>query len=307
MNAEIQTQDVMALDTFQRDFAPGSIKKAMDGVKSRDLWQLEPQRLRFLDGFNTRVEGEELTQHIRELADSMKKHGFYLDKPISILVAQEGESEVHYVTDGHCRVRAALIAISEGAQITKVSCVTEDRSVTLEDLTVKLFRSNTGKPLSLFETGLVCKRLLRYGWDEAEIAHNMGLEVVTVNNLLMLMGSPKPIRDAVIANVIAATEAIKLLKAHGGKAVAELEKMQAKALQQGKKRVTASHAAGAKFKKAMKKHGDDLYGAAQQVKADPAFTSLSEETRSALETLLEQLELAKVADVEPPAEEAAAT
>lgn len=93
----------------------GSTKKAMSGAKSRDLWQIDPRELKFMPGFNTRTPRPGLEAHIRALADSMKSEGYYLDKPIAVYIAREGDQEVKYVTDGHCRTKAVLLAIQEGA------------------------------------------------------------------------------------------------------------------------------------------------------------------------------------------------
>lgn len=178
----------MPLDRFERDLVQGSTKKAMSGAKSRDLWQIDPRELKFMPGFNTRTPRPGLEAHIRALADSMKSEGYYLDKPIAVYIAREGDQEVKYVTDGHCRTKAVLLAIQEGAEIATIPAVPEERGVSLEDLTVKLFRSNSGLPLTPFETGLVCKRLVRYGLELDVVADRMGLGPAYVDGLLMLVG-----------------------------------------------------------------------------------------------------------------------
>lgn len=66
--------------------------------------------------------------------------------------------------------------------------------MSLEDLTVKLFRSNSGLPLTPYETELVCKRLIRYGLELEVVAERMGLGTAYVDGLLMLVGGPKSIR-----------------------------------------------------------------------------------------------------------------
>jgi hypothetical protein len=126
---------------------------------------VDPRELKFMSGFNARTPRPGLEAHIRALADSMKSEGYYMDKPIAVYIAREGDQEVKYVSDGHCRTKAVLLAIQEGAEIETIPAVPEERGVSLEDLTVKLYRSNTGLPLTPYETGLVCKRLIRYGLE----------------------------------------------------------------------------------------------------------------------------------------------
>ena len=283
----------MPLDSFERDLVQGSTKKAMSGSKSRDLWQVDPRELKFMSGFNARTPRPGLEAHIRALADSMKSEGYYMDKPIAVYIACEGDQEVKYVSDGHCRTKAVLLAIQEGAEIETIPAVPEERGVSLEDLTVKLYRSNTGLPLTPYETGLVCKRLIRYGLELEVVADRMGLGTAYVDGLLMLVGGPKSIRDAVIDDRISATEAVKLLKTHGDKAVEVLEQMLAAAQAQGRNKATAKHAPGAAIKRVVKKHSDSLYQAAKTVRQDPGYTSLAVETRLLLDELLRTLDRAE--------------
>ncbi|WP_357432356.1 hypothetical protein, partial [Micromonospora sp. NPDC049679] len=145
---------------------------------------------------------------------------------------------------------------------------------------------NTGLPLTPYETGLVCKRLIRYGLELEVVADRMGLGTAYVDGLLMLVGGPKSIRDAVIDDRISATEAVKLLKTHGDKAVEVLEQMLAAAQAQGRNKATAKHAPGAAIKRVVKKHSDSLYQAAKTVRQDPGYTSLAVETRLLLDELL---------------------
>jgi ParB-like chromosome segregation protein Spo0J len=328
-------QTELTLDTFEKDLIPGSIKKLMASLKaefvtnaspankaegaggSSDLWKVPPQALKVMEGFNTRLAGPKLDAHIRDLADSMKAEGFYQDKPLSAIVLTDADGQDSlYVTDGHCRLKAALLAVSEGAEFKVIPVVTEDgRNTTLEDLTVKLYRSNTGKEMTPFEVGLICKRLSRAGWNDKMIADRLGIQPQYVDGLLRLVTAPKALRDAVTSDAMAASEAIKLIRKHGAAgALAELEQMKANAEaeaeaeraknggeagEQKPVRITARHATGASMKKAVSKHGVDLYKAAKEVKNDPAYASLSEATRAKLDSLLAQLEKAEASDTTP--------
>lgn len=323
------------LGSFEKDLITGNVKKLMAELKaefvtnvpaanqtkgagsSADLWKVPPQALRVMPGFNVRLPGPNLKAHIRDLADSMKREGYYQDKPISaiVLVDEDGQQRL-YVTDGHCRLQAALLAIREGAPIKVVPVVTEEgRTTTLEDLTVKLYRGNTGKELPPFETGLVCHRLSRAGWPDAVIAERLGIKVQYVGGLLRLVTAPKALRDAVTSDEMAASEAISLLRKHGARgALEELTRMRAKAAAEAAAkqtdgdeeapaklvRLTARHASDANMKKAVKKYGSELYHAARQVKADPAYASLRDETRTLLESLMARLEAAEAADKRLP-------
>jgi len=328
-------QTELTLDTFEKDLIPGSIKKLMASLKaefvtnaspankaegaggSSDLWKVPPQALKVMEGFNTRLAGPKLDAHIRDLADSMKAEGFYQDKPLSAIVLTDADGQDSlYVTDGHCRLKAALLAVSEGAEFKVIPVVTEDgRNTTLEDLTVKLYRSNTGKEMTPFEVGLICKRLSRAGWNDKMIADRLGIQPQYVDGLLRLVTAPKALRDAVTSDAMAASEAIKLIRKHGAAgALAELEQMKANAEaeaeaeraknggeagEQKPVRITARHASDANVKKAVKKYGSELFKVAKEVKADPAYANLNADTRAALEALMAQIEAAEAADKAP--------
>lgn len=294
-------QGLESLENFAPAFEHGSVKKSMEGVKSRDLWQVDPRKVRFLEDFNTRIDTPDLEAHIEFLTQSIMENGFYMDQPVTILVIREEQNgemvNVNCITGGHCRTRAALRAIERGAPLQTIPAVTEDRATTIEELIVKLHQSNTGKPFTPFEVGMNCKRLLRFHWDEAMIAKKMGLTLPYTKNLLMLVGSPIEIREAVIYNKISAANAIELLHKYGQvKAVEALQKMLARAARDGKARVTAQHKSDATLQKAVKKHGAELYQAAKKLTSDPQFKNLNRENQEALSKLLALLDEAHAKD-----------
>lgn len=296
-DANIFTQ-IVGMEEFDRELIAGSAKKSMKGVSSRDLWNVDPRTVRFLPDFNTRIDTPKLKAHIDQLCQSIMVNGFFIDQPITIFVQREDGVDVNYVSGGNCRTKAALQAIALGKELATIPAVTEDRYTTMEELIVKLHRSNTGMPFTPFEVGLNCKRLLRFNWEIEDIATKMGLGVQYTENLIMLVSSPLEIREAVIHERIAPTEAIKLLLKHPGKAVEVLRKMLARAAKAGSKRATDKHSSGAKLKKAMKKVGLDLYTAATSITKDPSFNSLTQENQEALKNLLMSLDKAKAADDE---------
>lgn len=301
--AAANAQSLETLENIKPSFEHGSVKKSMEGVKSRDLWQVDPRKVRFLEDFNTRIDTPDLEAHIEFLTKSIMENGFYMDQPVTILVIREEQNgvmvDVNCVTGGHCRTRAALRAIERGAPLKSIPAVTEDRATTIEELIVKLHQSNTGKPFTPFEVGMNCKRLLRFNWDEAKIAKKMGLTLPYTKNLLMLVGSAFEIREAVIYNKISAANAIELLHKYGqAKAVVALQKMLARAALDGKDRVTAQHKIDASLQKAVKKHGSVLYQAAKTVSSDPQFKTLKSDSQEALLKILALLDDADAKDKE---------
>lgn len=296
---------------FDITLIAGSAKKVMDevGAKSRDLWQVPVEQIKVIPGFNVREKDEAYHEHIESLAKSILTEGFYQDKPLAGYVAREGDKEVIYLTDGHCRFEGTQLANSRGANITRLPLVIKPNSSSLEDLTVSLVVSNSGKPLTPYEVGVVCKRLVGYGWDNKEIAGRLGFTEQYVDQLLTLMGAPLEIRKMVQAGALSAANAVDMLRKHGAKAVEILLNAQQKANEAGQKKVTARHLPGATFKKVITKEAPAMLNTLREIKEDPGFANLSESMRLKLEEVLSKLAQAegenltgqtnKVADASP--------
>ena len=192
---------------------PGNVKLAMkdNGATSSDLWMVPVANLKMIEGFNVRQNTAEYRAHLTSITDMILENGFRKDKPLTGYVANEGGVQSVYITDGHTRLAGAIAAIARGASIEELPVVLVPKGTNKEDLTVGLVVSNTGKPLSPFEVGLVCKRLVDYGWEEKTIAKRLGFSGKYVNDLLSLLSAPKAVRDLVIAGRVSATLAIEEL------------------------------------------------------------------------------------------------
>ncbi|MBK6616693.1 hypothetical protein [Ottowia sp.] len=284
------------VDQAQLDFdgrlMAGSVKGFMKDThsSSRDLWQVNVELIRVKPGFNVRINGPAKEAHIRRLADSMKEEGFFQDKPLAGFVAKEGDDQVFYVTDGHCRLEAAKIAIQEGAQIERLPAVAASAGTSEEDLTVALVRANDGLKLEPLEIAIVCKRLVRFNMEVKDIARRLGFSTNYVDGLLMLIGAPIELRDMVESGTVAASTAIETLRDHGDKALDKLRAGLDAAKAKGKDRVTSKHIPGADFKKLVKKAAPTLFVTLREVRTDPGYAGINEALRTKLETLLSQLD-----------------
>lgn len=222
------------------ELVAGNVKAAMKAINvaSSDLWKVPLDKLTFIDGFNARQDTPEYLAHIEAIAQSILSNGYYPDKPIAAFVDEDGSIKV---TDGHSRVRGARRAVELGAPLETLPTVVKPRGTTMEDLTVGLVVSNTGKPLTPFEVGIVVKRLIDMGLAEKDVAKRLGFTLPYVQDLLALVAAPKPIRDMVVAGQVSATAAIKELTTHGGKAVERLKQGLERAKAAGKGKVTGKH------------------------------------------------------------------
>ena len=223
----------------------GNIKSAMKaaGASSHDLWMLPRNQIRLIDGFNVREAGDpDYQAHIQWLAASIEENGFYKDRPLAGYVGKEGDEDVIFLTDGHSRLAAVDQLIEKGIEIGQLPVVVKPRGTSVEDLLVAMYTSNGGKPLTPYETGVLCKRLMGLGWDDKTISKRLGLKSVQyVNDLLDLVGASPEIRKMVTQGEVSATMAIKAMKEHGAKAAPTLKKAVDKAREQGKTRATPKH------------------------------------------------------------------
>lgn len=280
---------------FDTTLVAGNVKAAMRNIQasSRDLWAVNVSDIRILDDFNVRIHDSAWETHIRALANSMKVEGFYQDKPLAGYVAKEGDAQVIYITDGHCRYNAVKLANSEGAEIVRLPIVVSAQGTSMEDLTVALFKSNSGKPLNPYEIGVVCKRLSLYGWTIEQIATRLDMTDFYVDGLLRLVAAPQAIREMVQAGQVSASVAIQALRAKGNKAVAYLQAALAKANGSGKTKLTAKHLPGHEFNKSIKQSAPKLYDTLASLVSEPGYLSISEELRNQIRTLLDEIQSKK--------------
>ena len=278
---------------FELDLTQGAVKEAAAGVKSRDLWQVPLEDLRVMEQFNARVPNSAHHAKIREIADSIKREGFHQHKPLAVYVARENGKSIFVVYGGHRRYAAALLAKSENAPIKTVPVITAPQGTTMEDLTAALYTDNTGVPLQPYEVGIVCKRLQNFGWSTDDIANKFHIGTDYVDDLLLLVGAPKAVRDMVLNEEISANLAIKKLRQHGENAREILQQTLRNAQAAGKTKATEKFEPGALYRRTVKKSAPAMADTLASIRQDAGYTRLSEDLRGKIDQLLEQLEQAK--------------
>lgn len=220
----------------------GSTKSAMakSGATKTDLWKVPRDAIKVIEGFNVRSQDDpEYQSHLHWLANSIRENGFHPDRPLTGYVARENGQDVIYVIDGHSRLAALDMLLTEGIEVPLIPVVVRPKGTTAEDLTVALFTSNGGKPLTLLETGQVCKRLVDFGWEVSEIAQRIGKSSQHVENALYLAGTPPAIRKLVSGGQVSGTLAVEITRQYGEKALEKLTQAVESASKSGKKRATA--------------------------------------------------------------------
>lgn len=221
----------------------GSVKNAMKsiGATSRDLWYVPINDIIQLPDFNVRVKNDEYKSAVRAIADSIKANGFYPHKPIACMVIKQDGKDILAVIDGHTRQDGALLAISEGCPLEKLPVVTTGPGMTLEDAVAGLKINNSQNPLTPMALGIICKRLVSFGWTHAKIAEKLVFTVAYVGQLLQLVGAEKAIRDMVNDGQLSATEAVQTIREEGENALKVLQNAQELANKNGKPRITRKY------------------------------------------------------------------
>ncbi len=230
------------------ELTAGNVKAAMkeSGASSSDLWMVPRENIRVLDGFNVRTNNAEYAAHVCEIGESILANGYRRDKPLTGYIAREGDANIIYLTDGHSRLAGVDYAIERGAEIKVLPVVTVPAGTTMEDLTVGLVVSNSGKRLAPIEIAAVCKRLIGYSMDEDAIAKRLNLTKGYVQQLLSVAGANKKIRGMVEAGEVSLSNAAEALRKHGGKASEVLGEKLAGAQAEGKAKVTKKTLKGPK-------------------------------------------------------------
>ncbi|MCA8182527.1 ParB/RepB/Spo0J family partition protein [Burkholderia vietnamiensis] len=231
MNAVTNVQAEMEL-------VPGNVKEIVKPFRqgTADVYMVSLDAIRVRPEFNEAREADpEYPASVREVANSIKANGFFRHKPIKVAAAADGYL---YVSDGHTRWDAVLLANSEGAGIEAVPVINEVRGTTEDDRIFGLILDNSGRRLTPLGEAMVIKRLIGRGIDEKEIARRLTRNVASIRNALTLVAAPKPITEMVSSGAVSATSAVKVMKEQGANAVAHLQAAKEAATAAGKTKVT---------------------------------------------------------------------
>jgi ParB-like chromosome segregation protein Spo0J len=196
----------------------------------KDLLTFDPRIIQEKVGWNKRHDTAALAQHIRVLADSIGACG--VQNPLTVRL--EGDQVI--VVDGHCRLKATLLAIAEGAEIAAVPCLVAPKGATEPELLADQLSRNSGKAFEALEVADVASQLLAYGWSIEQIAKRSCKTVPWLNELLGLRAAPEPLKKQVRNGQVSATLAADLVARQGGEKA--IETLAEARIRTGKDRVT---------------------------------------------------------------------
>lgn len=222
---------------FAHEVATGATDPAMKaaGAKAAGKVHMVPvEKIKVIPGFNVRVESPEYIQHRDNLVASITANGYDPTKPIAGYVGKDGDI---FVTDGHTRLDAvSIINEGDGDEIESIPVVVHPKEVSLTDLTVGLHTANSGRPLTPFELGIVVKRLLaEEGAVKKDIASRLGVTARYLDDVLLLAGADKSVKQHVASGAVSSTMAIQLLRKDADTAAEKIAEAVKKAAGTGKK------------------------------------------------------------------------
>ncbi|ABM59378.1 ParB/RepB/Spo0J family partition protein [Verminephrobacter eiseniae] len=229
-------------DSQELDLLPGNVKKAVGGASSGDLWMLQRSLIRRHPKLQPRDNTtEHYKERVRHLADLMHANGYDRSFPLKVFAAREDGQDVLYLVQGHTRLDAFDLAVSEGKDMEVIPCVTTDRGTTMEDLLVSTITGNEGAPLTPIEKAGIVRELQGCNVGLGSIARRLGYTLAYVKSLLSILEAPREVREMVQEGKVAASVAVGTVKEHGKQAGAVLKAGLEVAKAKGKDKVTPKH------------------------------------------------------------------
>ena len=208
-----------------------------------DLFNVDPRQLHIKQGWNNRdLTDPSNIEHIDMLARSIAEIGV---KKALVVYWEDGKA---YVSDGHCRLHAAIRAIEVyKAEIKTVPVVTDDRYANEADRIFGQIVHNQGKPFSQLEQARVCKKLVDLGWSQNDIAKKAGMSAGRVSQLLELLTAPEGVKNLITNGHVSATLAMNVVKNAPSGTIAEqqLKAGLEQAKSEGRTKIKPSHLEGA--------------------------------------------------------------
>lgn len=165
----------------------------------------------FRPGYNKRRDYGD----VRDLADWIKAHDNKLPEPLKLDCLEDGRI---WVDEGHRRVRAVELLISEGSfdPKEKVEFFPNNNKVTeYQRMTMQYISNNGSKRFTVLEAAEVAFDLkYNYGKEltDEEVAKDMGVSRQTITNYIQIASAPDDIKNEIMRGDHSATDALALIR-----------------------------------------------------------------------------------------------
>jgi len=186
-------------------------------VGDTKLFWLAPDIVEEEEGFNLRdYDRPDTVAHIERLAAAWA-NGDQMP-PLEVKV-RDGRC---FVRDGHCRLRAAKLANSRGADVRRLSVIELKGS---DDVaSIRLLTSNDSLKLTPIQRARGYQRLRNSGWEILEIAKEVKTSDTNVRETMRLLSLPQEAQSMIEDGIINAQFALKLFRTHGSTAMIDILK-----------------------------------------------------------------------------------
>lgn len=213
--------------------------KKNEAAKRGDAIRVNIKHIKVVDGFNERIQDDELREHIASIVAAMAAK-----QPIpAIEVWVNPETGDIELVDGHQRYAGAMEYSRIDPEFDNYIDAVKFNGTPFQRK-MRIASSNKQlklKPVELGRIYLHARDVL--GATRQEIAAEAGMSLAHVDQHILLAGGSEEVHAAIGAGVISATEAVKIIRDHGENAPAELDRRKEIATAQGKAKVTAKAAA----------------------------------------------------------------
>lgn len=176
--------------------------------------EIKPSQLKVEPGFNIRDGGfssyfelPDVRNHIESIC-SAYKNGRHVD-PIVVEIV-DGD---FLIRQGHCRHKALLKAISQGADIELITVIVLNGSD--DEMYLQNISGNSGLKLNIVAMGLGCNEsIVRFGYTKHDLAVRLNKSITAINNFLNVHNLPNELKEMIIRNEVSYTFCLKMYAEH---------------------------------------------------------------------------------------------
>ena len=168
-----------------------------------DIFRIDPRNIRVREGWNLRnTETADYKAGIVDLKNQIIAAG-----GVKEALTVQWEDGAPWLTNGHRRLAAVNLALSEGYEVPFVPVQTEGRNVSEVDCVLSMVLRNSGVPFTPMENAAVFERLRTLGLTLVQIAEKVGLTEARVRQTIDLLTMPEPVKAHIDAGTVAPTTA----------------------------------------------------------------------------------------------------
>ena len=167
-------------------------------------------------GFSTYFELPDVRNHIESISAAYK-NGRHVD-PIVVEIVDGA----YLIRQGHCRHKALLKAISQGADIETITVIVLNGSE--GEMYLQNISGNSGLKLNIVAMGLGCNEMLvRFGYTKQDLAIRLNKSITAINNFLNVHNLPSELKEMIIRNEVSYTFCLKMYAEHKGEVLSVIK------------------------------------------------------------------------------------